>query len=68
MTPVQPTAAINGVKVLKNDGNIYKMFPTEDAQVTVEEDKMKITFHTGAKKYLMQFTSDHRRMRLRILL
>ena len=46
----QPTAAINGVKVLKNDGNIYKMFPTEDAQVTVEEDKMKITFHTGAKK------------------
>ena len=50
VTPVQPTAAINGVKVLKNDGNIYKMFPTEDAQVTVEEDKMKITFHTGAKK------------------
>lgn len=50
VTPVQPTAAINGVKVLKNDGNIYKMFPTEDAQVTVEKDKMKITFHTGAKK------------------
>ena len=23
VTPVQPTAAINGVKVLKNDGNIY---------------------------------------------
>lgn len=49
-TPVKPTAAITGLKVLKNDGTGYGMFPTADAVYAVRGDKIEISFNTGAKK------------------
>ena len=48
-TPVKPTAAVTGVKVLKNDGDEYGMFPISDAVYTVKGDKIEISFNTGTK-------------------
>ena len=50
VTPVQPTAAINGVKVLKNDGNVYGMFPIVVEKMEVQGDQIKIDFNTDNKK------------------
>ena len=50
VTPVQPTAAIDGVKVLKNDGSEYGMFPVVVDKMEVKDDQVKVSFHTGTKK------------------
>lgn len=49
-TPVKPTVAITGLKVLKNDGNEYGMFPITNATYSVKDDKIELSFSTGAKK------------------
>ena len=50
VVPVQPTAAIDGVKVLKNDGTAYGMFPVTVEKMEVKDNQIKIDFHTGSKK------------------
>ena len=49
-TPVQPTVDIDGVKVLKNDGSEYGMFPVVVDKMEVKDDQVKVSFHTGTKK------------------
>lgn len=49
-TPVQPTVDIDDVKVLKNDGSEYGMFPVVVDKMEVKDDQVKVSFHTGTKK------------------
>lgn len=49
-TPVQPTVDIDDVKVLKNDGSEYGMFPVVVDKMEVKDDQVKILFHTGTEK------------------
>ena len=49
-TPVQPTVDIDDVKVLKNDGSEYGMFPVVVDKMEVKDDRVKISFHTGTEK------------------
>ena len=46
----QPTASIDGVKVLKEDGNEYGMFPIVVEKMEVTGNQIKIDFNTGKKK------------------
>ena len=50
IVPVQPTEAIDGVKVLKNDGTAYGMFPVTVEKMEVKDNQIKIDFNTGSKK------------------
>ena len=47
IVPVQPTEAISGVKVLKNDGNEYGMFPIVVEKMEVKDNQVTIDFNTG---------------------
>ena len=49
IVPVQPTEAISGVKVLKNDGNEYGMFPIVVEKMEVKDNQVTIDFNTGEK-------------------
>ena len=49
IVPVQPTEAISGVKVLKNDGNEYGMFPIVVEKMEVKDNQVTIDFNTGGK-------------------
>lgn len=49
-TLVQPTVDIDDVKVLKNDGSEYGMFPVVVDKMEVKDDQVKVSFHTGTKK------------------
>lgn len=49
-TTVQPTVDIDDVKVLKNDGSEYGMFPVVVDKMEVKDDQVKISFHTGTEK------------------
>lgn len=64
-TPVQPTVDIDDVKVLKNDGSEYGMFPVVVDKMEVKDDQVKVSFHTGTKKvfdwlYLGQVTDTEK--------
>ena len=50
VVPVQPTAEITELQMLKNDGTGYGMFPISDAKYSVEGDVLNISFNTGSKK------------------
>lgn len=47
--PVKPAKEITGLKVLKNDGTPYGMFPVADAEYEIIGDKIQISFNTGTK-------------------
>ena len=49
IVPMQPTEAISGVKVLKNDGNEYGMFPIVVEKMEVKDNQVTIDFNTGEK-------------------
>ena len=49
IVPVQPTAAIDGVKILKNEGVEYRMMPVTDATYQVKGNSIEISFKTGKK-------------------
>ena len=44
IVPMQPTEAISGVKVLKNDGNEYGMFPIVVEKMEVKDNQVTIDF------------------------
>ncbi len=48
--PVQPTAAISGLSVVRNDGSEYGMFPVSNASYEIKGDKIQISFITPKKK------------------
>lgn len=63
-TPVIPTIAITGMKVLKNDGvSEYKMFPINITKMETTGDTIRISFNTDGKKtfnrlYLGSYTDE----------